>query len=132
MTEIPAPGPQTIMSGKSFIASVNRVAEYLRQFNRLRDTGGTIHDVHTDPETEAASLTAADLEAVLRRATPVMYPDRDELAFELFAADNRNATPEQIRADFDQLKHGFAEHGATFYVYPLADAAIEQFRKANS
>lgn len=42
-----------------------RVQEYLRQFNLLRDTGGTVHNVHTDPEAEATSLTAADLQAVL-------------------------------------------------------------------
>ena len=62
----------------------------------------------------------------------INYPDRDELAFALFAADNRKATPEQIRADFDQLKQGFEDRVATFYVYPLADAAIAEFRRLNS
>lgn len=42
-----------------------RVAEYLRQFRLLRDTGGVVHRVHTDPETEAAALTDADLAALL-------------------------------------------------------------------
>ena len=48
--------------------AAERVTEYLRQFNRLRDTGGTVHVVHTDPESEAVSLTSADLEAVLAQA----------------------------------------------------------------
>jgi hypothetical protein len=45
-----------------------RVREYLRQSKRLQDTGGVIHSVHTDPESEAVSLTVSDLEDVLEIA----------------------------------------------------------------
>lgn len=41
--------------------STERVAEFLRQFRRLNDTGGVIHQVHTDPDAEPAQLTVTDL-----------------------------------------------------------------------
>jgi hypothetical protein len=63
---------------------------------------------------------------------PVKLPDREELAFTLFATDNRNAPPEVIRADYDRLRAEQAAVGETFYCDPLADAAIEAFRLANS
>lgn len=47
---------------------MERVEEYVRQFKRLKDTGGTIHSVHTDPETEGATLMVADLEVLLEAA----------------------------------------------------------------
>ena len=46
-----------------------RVAEYLRQFDRLRDTGGIVHQVATDPEApEGVALMSADLHALLEAA----------------------------------------------------------------
>jgi hypothetical protein len=135
--QIPAPGPQTILTGKGFIASVNRVAEFIRQWqrpsltsNRRRD--GVIYALHTDPAAEPIELTVDDLEVVLRRALPISYPDREELARELFARDNSRQSREQSRIDFDRLKREQAAAGEAFYVYPLADAAIEQFRRANA
>jgi hypothetical protein len=130
--EIPAPGPRTILTGRGFIASVNRVAEYLRQRKRMKDLGETIHSCHSDPDADVVELTIEDVEAVLRRALPIRYPDRDDLAFELFAADNSKASREHCRDEFERLKREQAAAGETFYIYPLADAAIEQFRKTNS
>jgi hypothetical protein len=55
------------------------------------------------------------------------YPDREELARELFIADNWQAEREQMIIDFnDQTRTG-----ANAHYFELADAAIEQFRKAN-
>ena len=48
--------------------ATDRVQEYIRQFSRLRDTGGNIHIVHTDPNTEEATLTLIDLVTVLELA----------------------------------------------------------------
>lgn len=45
-----------------------RVQEFIRQFVRLRDTGGIIHVVHTDPEADEARLTLGDLDTVLGMA----------------------------------------------------------------
>lgn len=51
------------MDPKTAIAAVT---EYLRQFSRLKDTGGVIHSVWTDPESEAgAVLTEEHLRALL-------------------------------------------------------------------
>lgn len=50
--------------------AIERVAEYVRQFGRLNDTGGTIHSVHTDPDVEGATLTLKDLQTVLDALLP--------------------------------------------------------------
>ena len=43
-----------------------RITEYLRQRKRQsRDLGSIIHNSHTDPNTQMASLTIGDLEEVL-------------------------------------------------------------------
>lgn len=64
-------------------------------------------------------------------ATNVTLPDRDDLAFELFNADNHRQAREQNRADFDAMKKRQDAAGIGFYVYRLADAAIEAFKRAN-
>jgi hypothetical protein len=87
-----------------------------------------IYALHSDPAAQPIELTVDDLELILNRALPVMYPDRDELAFKLFRADNSSASIALCIEDFHKQK---AEQGEQFYVYPLADAAIEAFRKAN-
>jgi hypothetical protein len=61
----------------------------------------------------------------------INYPDRDELAYALFAADNHQMSPGQIEREFYGLKAEQAAAGETFYVYPLADSALDMFRKAN-
>jgi hypothetical protein len=61
----------------------------------------------------------------------INYPDREDLAYALFVADNWHMKPAQVRADYDATKARQAAEGVTFYVYPLADAALDMFRKAN-
>lgn len=54
----------------SSLGARTRVKEYLRQFDRLRDTGGVIHGVHTDPEAEPVNLTSKDLHAIIEEESP--------------------------------------------------------------
>jgi hypothetical protein len=69
--------------------SIDRVREYLRQFDRLRDTGGVVHNVHTDPEMEQVSLTSADLHELLDQVAPREDPKAD-----LARASNHELTAE--------------------------------------
>lgn len=56
----------------------------------------------------------------------LVIPDRDDLARELFVADNANASREEaLRGFYEQAGSG------EIYVHYLADAAIAAFRKAN-
>jgi hypothetical protein len=95
-------------------------------------------DVHVNLPSIVAALveigqTPVDrVLAARKRRDAIKIPDRDDLAFELFAADNSKASREHCRDEFERLKREQAAAGETFYIYPLADAAIEQFRKANS
>jgi hypothetical protein len=129
--EIPAPGPGTILTGKGFIAAANRVAEFIRQYRRgsllanRRDS--VIYALHSDPAAQPIELTVDDLELILKRALPVMYPDRDDLARAMFMADNSNS-PEPDHEWEMTSRHN---PGAVEYVYVMADAAIEAFRKSN-
>lgn len=42
-------------------SATERITEFLRQFRHLKDTDGVIHQVHTDPDAEQATLTVTDL-----------------------------------------------------------------------
>jgi len=70
-----------------------------------------------------------ELLAALRGAAEqtVTFPDRDDLARELFMRDNSKGRPEHLLNDWIDL----SAHGDT-YAHHMADAAIEAFRKANS
>ncbi|MFT4471862.1 hypothetical protein ACMX2H_18325 [Arthrobacter sulfonylureivorans] len=54
--------------------AIGRVREYVRQFDRLKDTGGRIHEVYTDKDAESAPLFIADLKALLA-AVPQELPE---------------------------------------------------------
>ena len=78
------------------------------------------------------SVVRSTLELAVEQLKPeIKLPDREALAFTLFATDNRNAAPEIIRADYARLRAEQAAAGEPFYCDPLADAAIEAFRLAN-
>lgn len=62
---------------------------------------------------------------------PVEYPDRDELAFELFNADNSLQDRNSNIRDYLQLKAEQKAAGEKFYVEVLADVAIAEFRRLN-
>ena len=79
-----------------------RVREYLRQFDRLRDTGGVVHQVATDPDApEGIALTSADLHAILEQAgqaatvplidtrdgAPITRKDPDVIGYAVAARD---------------------------------------------
>jgi len=83
------------------------------------------------PYDHAPAIADAVIAAGYAEPRPVALPGRDELAFALFAADNRLMPPEQIRSDFETLKREQAAAGEPFYVEILADAAIEAFKAAN-
>lgn len=69
-----------------------RVGEYLRQFKRLRDTGGVIHNVATDPEApEGVALTVADLEQVLNRRTITTLEEIDALPLDTLIRTRRGS-----------------------------------------
>lgn len=70
------------------------------------------------------TLPAAQAPRLARQLAPVVIPDRDDLAFELFAADNWRQSRAASRKDW-------ADNGRRHYAYVLADAAIEQFKQAN-
>lgn len=82
---------------------------------------------HSSPTLVRSLIERIDRDA----AKTTNYPDRDELAYALFAADNHNMKPEQIPDDFYRTKARQEGSGYPFYVYTLADAALEMFRKAN-
>jgi hypothetical protein len=94
----------------------------IRRDNRVSPT--IARELVARIDRDAAALKAA-------ATLPVRYPDRDELAFALFAADNYIEKSEQIRADYDRLRVEQAAAGEHFYVDLLADAAIEAFKRAN-
>lgn len=84
---------------------------------RTFDDVGIVYEAVTDAVIAAGYTNA-----------PVRYPDRDELAFELFRADNSRAPRALCVDDFSKQK---AEQGEQFYVYSMADAALELFAKVN-
>jgi len=130
--QIPAPGPGTIMQGSGFIARANRIAEFIRQWRHesllSNRRGPVIASIHSDPAGRPIDLVVGDLEAILNRALPVRYPDRDDLARELFTKDNSRIPDAQRVTDWEDLAAG----GAETYAHRLADAAIAAFKRANS
>ena len=61
--------------------------------------------------------------------TPLVIPDRHDLAFALFDADNGRRTTEQNRADWIYLS---TQQKGRQYAFILADVAIAEFKRANS
>ncbi len=104
-----------------------RVTEFLRQYrdSKLRRVDPVICAVWTDNTTDPVDLTVADLEQLLQQARPVTIPDRIELAFALYDADNWRQTTEQNRREWGDPTT------KRQYAFVLADAAIEAFKRAN-
>jgi hypothetical protein len=79
------------------------------------------------PESPYSAPLLAMVKAGHDRALPITLPDRDEIARELFIADNAGA--QNPGHEWEILK----KHSKyTKYVFDLADVAIEAFKRANS
>lgn len=90
-----------------------RVTEFLRQFERLRDTGGWISSVHADPECpEGATLTSADLHEVLKAANYAPGQKTMELAVELL---DQKAVHEARLIELETAAAEFAERSEKLF-----------------
>ena len=105
----------TIIEEPSYLAFAR---DAIRRDNRVSPT--IARELVNRIDRDASALKAAQ--------APVALPDRDDLARELFVADNSSAPRALCVSDFIRQK---AEQGEALYVYDLADAAIAAFKRAN-
>ncbi|QDK01931.1 hypothetical protein SEA_VIBAKI_51 [Arthrobacter phage Vibaki] len=97
------------------------------ELREIRDTAAMVLDPKNPvpADLHAHQIALAVHGRGYTKAPAIRYPDRDELAFELFHADNGRRNRAENLADWN------APHTKRQYAYHLADVAIDMFRKAN-